>query len=507
MNRRNFIKLSSLSLLPILSCQKSENIENLFEFDIIFHSDMAVGHLVFESNQFPKVKAESVEYLIVGAGIAGLSTAWNLRDKDILICELSDRIGGSSGSESFEGDVFCQGAHYELTYPKYFGEEAIEMLKELEIVKFNSLIDKWDFVDKKFLINPHLESQCFNGKDYFDELLPEGKTMQDFFDLINPFIGNFMLPSRLISSNHQHFNQITFYEFLNKSIDISSEFKEAIDYHMLDDFGGTSTEVSAIAGLYYYANRGYLTSETEIFSPPEGNFYFASKLEQKLPENSIRLNHLVKKISPNSRGFEVEVVDIKSKNIKTIETKNVVYTGQKHSLQHIMPSQTNLFSNNKYIPWLVINFVVEPDINEDYFWQNEILSNNPNFLGFVDSAAQDKKAKNRVLTAYYCFRMEDRKYLAGLEKRKEEIINKTLEIIADYFSISPAQFGSKVKKVFMKVMGHAMPLAAPGYLFNDRNLYRPYPNMVYAGVDNGRLPLFMEALDSGIMAKKYLDKS
>ncbi|WP_020527997.1 FAD-dependent oxidoreductase [Flexithrix dorotheae] len=504
MNRRNFIKLSSLALLPILSCQKSEKSDNILDFDISFHSDMAVGHLVFESHNFPKGKTENVDYLIVGAGIAGLSIAWNLRENNILLCELSDRIGGSSGSENFEGEVFGQGAHYDLTYPKYFGEEAIELLENLGVVKFNSLIDKWDFVDKKYLISPHRESQCFNGIDYYDELLPEGKTMDEFFELMKPFIGNFMLPTRLIPADYQHFNQISFYDFLKSSIDLSPEFKAAIDYHMRDDFGGTSEDVSAIAGLYYYANRGYLTSETEIFSPPEGNYYFAHKLATQLPENTIRLNHLVKKIRPVLKGFEVEVIDIKSKTIKTFQANKVVYAGQKHALQHIMPSQKKLFATNQYVPWLVINFVVESDLNENKFWQNEILSDHSSFLGFVDSAAQMEKTKNRVLTAYYCFRMEDRKYLAALEENKEDVVKNTIGIMAGYFKIPSEEFAGKIKKVFMKVMGHAMPLASPGYLFNDRNLYRPHSKMVYAGVDNGRLPLFMEALDSGLMAKKYL---
>jgi hypothetical protein len=51
-------------------------------------------------------------------------------------------------------------------------------------------------------------------------------------------------------------------------------------------------------------------------------------------------------------------------------------------------------------------------------------------------------------------------------------------------------------------MGHAMPIPQPGYLFKDANTNRSNPNLVYAGVDNGRLPLLFEAMDSGIMAAK-----
>jgi len=52
-------------------------------------------------------------------------------------------------------------------------------------------------------------------------------------------------------------------------------------------------------------------------------------------------------------------------------------------------------------------------------------------------------------------------------------------------------------------MGHAMPVPKKGYLFDDKNKYRSDKNLVYAGVDNSRLPLFFEALDAGIQAKKW----
>ena len=57
----------------------------------------------------------------------------------------------------------------------------------------------------------------------------------------------------------------------------------------------------------------------------------------------------------------------------------------------------------------------------------------------------------------------------------------------------------------MKVLGHAMPIPTVNYLLNDQNKYRSKPNLVYAGVDNGRLPLLFEAIDSGIQAVKLLD--
>ena len=54
-------------------------------------------------------------------------------------------------------------------------------------------------------------------------------------------------------------------------------------------------------------------------------------------------------------------------------------------------------------------------------------------------------------------------------------------------------------------MGHAMPIPQPNYLFDDKNDKRKHQGLVYAGVDNSRLPLLLEAIDSGLEAVKLLN--
>ena len=505
MKRRDFIQISSLSLAALLvdGCSLAE------QYDITFLNDMAVGHLSFESHKFPFTKEVKTKYLIVGGGIAGMSAAYQLRQEDFMLFELSDLLGGSSAGSIHNNLLLCHGAHYDLTYPSNFGKEVLSMLKELRIIKYDQFSNSWKFVDKQFHIPKNQESQTWAYGNFRKDVLPEGPIKVEFIELMKSFSGNMLMPTRLINVAYHYLNTITFLEWLKQHISLSTEFIEGLDYHMKDDYGAGASKVSALAGIHYYACRPYYTKPVDLFSPPEGNFYFIKKIHEKLPKEKIITNHLVKLIHEKNDGFEVEIIDASKREVIKLSCEKIIYAGHKHSLKYIFPKDFHLFQQNEYAPWVVINFVMktsalsgrEEKANQVY-WQNEILSAVKSLLGFVDSKAQfSANDSGRVFTVYYCFKPQEREMMSLIGERKQIFINNTLNHLNSYFNKS---LNTHVEKVFIKQMGHGMPIPKQSYLFNDANERRSNPNMVYAGVDNGRLPLLFEALDSGIAACKDL---
>lgn len=502
MLRREFLRLSALSLLPILSCSRKYSSDFIIDFPIQVNSDRAAGHLLFQSQDFPLKEVLRKDVLIVGGGLAGLSAAYQYREQDFILFEAGEELGGSSSSIFYKGQRFSQGAHYDLAYPANYGREVLNFLEELNLIQFNSVKESWDFVDKKYLIRADRESYSKVGDSYRSEVLLDGRKQEQFIDLLMPYHGEMKLPSRLIDQKFYPLNQISFSDFLQQNLSLGRDFLEGLDYQMRDDYGASADQVSALAGIHYYMCRPYyIQDDIELFSPPEGNYFFVQKIAEQLPSDSLICKHVVRNIVPKKEEVEVEVIDVEERAVKKYRVKKVIYAAQKHALKYVYPNDVSLFGANAYAPWLVINLMLKEEIGGVPYWQNEILGSNKDMLGFIDSRAQFmKEGEKPCLTAYYCFSPEERNYLVKLEDSAKEIVAETIRQISEFLKVD---ISGIIEKAFLKLMGHAMPIPVPDYLFKDGNNQRSDSRIVYAGVDNGRLPLMFEAIDSGILTPEW----
>lgn len=503
MNRRTFLKLSSLALVP-LACQTSYK---KYSFPIEVLSDHHVGHLLWKSQSFTIQKEiQKKDILIVGGGIAGLSAAHELQDKDFILCEVSDDFGGTSSAFYHNNIPFAQGAHYDLAYPSNYGKELLSFLENLNITEFNPQSNLWEFKETKYLIDHSIESRCFHNGKFQKDIFTDNKLTTDFYKVLSDYQGDMIAPTRLINKNFHQLANISFLDFLkNNRLNLNDTFINQIDYHMMDDYGGTTKQVSALAGIHYYQCRPYFTKPVQLFSPPQGNHYFIEKIHENIENNhQLKTNHLVKKITPINDKFQVEVINIKKQLIECFEVNKIVYAGTKHALKYVYPTDANLFEDNEYAPWIIVNVVIKSQKDLPIFWQNEmIVDDQKAFLGFVNSHSQfSNNNEFQILSAYYCFQSNERKKVLKTLESPKDFVHQTISYLSNYFDtdIEPL-----VEKVYLKGIGHAMAIPKPHFLLNDKNEQRNHENLVYAGVDNGRIPIFPEAIDSGIYASNLLN--
>ena len=501
MDRRSFLKFSG-GLLLLSSCKdKFTSNDGLASSDFPIHidSNSKIGHLVRSAIELPIASSTQIETLIVGAGISGLAAASTLKSNDYVVCELDPTLGGTSGAVNINNNFYSQGAHYDLAYPDNYGEDGLGLLEKLNIIEFNGKKGLWEFRDKEHLIPSAKEEACYENGVMRGSVLEKSELRQNFLALLREYDNEFPLPSTLIKSRYHHLDQMTFFDYLNKYLPIDSHFIEAIDYQMLDDFGGIASQISAMAGIHYYKCRPYYNNEDlELFSPQEGNYYFIQKMADQISSESLKKNHLVFGIKQNGSRWLVDVLDKKNNVRKEYIANNIVYAGQKHALKYVHPESFTNFKDVSYAPWVVINIELnEVELGESK-WQNDFLSPNGTFLGFVDSKIQNDKS-SRVLTAYYCFPDIHHYIVKNLEASAEELVYETIVNMSLYFKKDISQ---SVKQAHVKLLGHAMPIPKPGYLTKERLLVKN--KMAFAGVDTGRLPLMFDALDSGIQAAKAI---
>lgn len=503
-SRRALLKLSGAAVAGVLGACRGRSPSS--NFKVLLQDDLLVGHRLFENPpNWNGAPVETRDLLIVGGGIAGLTAAYCLRARQPLLCELSASLGGSSSYGESNGLVFAQGAHYELEYPRYYGPEVLALLEKLGLIIFDGTRGMWTFTDQRFLIPAERSGRSWVHGRIRADMLPESAETTRFERLLESFEGRLPLPLRLIEPRLAGMNDISFADYLrDKGLPLTAAFREALDYHMKDDYGAGAGQVSALAGVHYYRCRPYYHQHVGIFSPPRGNGYFVDRLARALAPGTVRTGHLVSAIRAQDKGFTVDVWDGLAQAPLRFRVKQVVYAGHKHALRYTFPADAALFAANTYAPWVVMSFLLDNPSLDSVWWQNEVLSQDARFLGFVNSMAQTQSGSDpnsAVLTAYYCLPERERRLLLQPKDFWKTWVGATLELIE---RVTGQSLAAHVREVRVKLHGHGMPIPAPGYLLRDANQLRTRASLVYAGVDNGRLPLLYEAFDSGIRAAGLL---
>src|SRR5260221_1401261 len=73
----------------------------------------AVCHQIRDGHSFPKPDAtKKADIIIIGGGVAGLSTAYFLKGKNWLLLQKEDHLGRNAYPVEYEGPTFCTPATY-----------------------------------------------------------------------------------------------------------------------------------------------------------------------------------------------------------------------------------------------------------------------------------------------------------------------------------------------------------------------------------------------------------
>ena len=134
-----------------------------------------------------------------------------------------------------------------------------------------------------------------------------------------------------------------------------------VNYGCRDDYACPIDEVSAWAGIHYYACRYYADQLQDRFPVhtvtwSQGNAFLVNGMAQRFSPANVRLNALV--LSVRQQGDEVLVtfMDTQTRQFTTLRGQTAIYAGQKHIANFIIPNlpadQKTAFQECQYTPWL-----------------------------------------------------------------------------------------------------------------------------------------------------------
>ena len=519
-SRRSFVKgiAASLLFIPFFQFCKEEVIKIAIRLSGTSH---ILGHKLRLKN-FPKPSRQiKVPYLIVGAGISGLSAARQFAKRgisDFLLVEMEGHLGGNSSNGENKYSKFPLGAHY-LPLPNFEDKALIDFLKEEKIIVSFDHSGLPVFDELQLTIAP--EERLFYKNNWQEGLVPKDGNAEkddaeiiDFFTKMDAFRtakGNdgkylFMIPLSWSSNDKEarSLDEITMEQWFVQHKFTSKVLYTYLDYCCKDDFGLGIAYVSAWAGIHYFAARKHnSTKEAKdmVLTWPEGNARLAQHLK-KYSEDKTLKNHLVYEVIIENNAVIVNAFDNESKKSVAIIADKIIMATPQFVNQYILPKRKEFTKDFCYTPWLLATLIVTDLLdNESYplCWDNVIHGSKG--LGYIYDQHQslEQIQTKKVITYYYSFSSEDSKKTR--RAMYQEKVEHWKQLVFADLKLAHPDIEKYTEQIDIHLLGHGMISPAPDFIFGEakRKASQSIDNKIFfAHTDLAGISIFEEAFHQGI---------
>lgn len=485
-------------------------------------TDFARGHRLRDRKfPVPEGAEETVDILIAGGGVAGLAAGWTLAEagfENFLLYELEDHTGGNARSGRNAISAYPLGAHY-LPVPNREATALRHMLRRFGMIVGHDGdgAPRYD----PYQLCADLEERLLWRGEWQEGLYPRrGLSAEDarqrdaFFARIADFraaVGSdgrpaFAVPSAYSSRDERYrtLDRQSFAAWLSANGFTSPVLLAHLRYCCRDDYGAEPHDVSAWAGIHYFAaRRGWAADgdgDREL-TWPEGNGRLAALMAARFADR-VRPASSVFSAARESDAVVVDRFDHRSG--RSIRTRaRAVVLAMPHFVATRVAPDTAAVGAFSYAPWVVANVTVaRPPRGRGVplAWDN--VSAASESLGYVvagHQTASDAGAP-RVLTWYLPLSRETP------AKARALLLNRSLAewqaiVAADLAAMNPDLAGA-IERIDVWRWGHAMIRPTPGFLDDParRAAQRVAGPIFLAHSDISGLSLFEEAHYRGVLA-------
>ncbi len=495
------------------------------------YAGLPLGHLLRDGKlSSPPDKTCTCDTLILGSGAAALSAVWYLAKqgrRNIVLAEGFERNGNNAAFVS-DGLSAPSGAHY-LALPSQESTHIREMLADFGILQPDGRYSDTDLVHAP-------ESRLLYQGKWQEHLLPNNDADSRRFLALTGRLKTaygsdgkkiFAIPIALSSQDAQWraLDRLTFAQWLAQEQYRSPELLWYLDYCCRDDYGQGIAQVSAFAGLHYFASRG-LNSES-VLTWPDGLAHLSELLRKHSgmqdqavwPSEThwafarpVALNASAVKIREEADAVEVWLRDNAGGGTVAVRAKQVISAMPLMVVARITEQAEHygLDTLPDYAPWLVSNFVLDRFPAEpaggELAWDNVLYGSS--HLGYVVATHQQIRAakpERTIFTAYTALN-----HGKPADTRRQLLAATPQELLAlaaeDLLAVYGRRFWRAVRNVDIMVRGHAMSVPQTGYLSRPGllKLRAHHSRLVFAHSDLSGYSVFEEASYWGVEAAKKI---
>lgn len=423
-------------------------------------------HEVRDGHTFPKPDAtRKADIVIVGGGVAGLSAAYFLKDKDFLLLEKEEHFGGNAYQEEYEGQVFGTGSAY-----GYRGDHGDQLAKEIGLDL--PLVSMPDPIIDNGKYSPDIWRSGINDLPYTRDVIASFKKFRDDMMKIDA------------RKNWLELDTESFTKYLAP---YAPEVTKLWDAYGPSNWGAFSDDTSALIGIL---DTQYLVigEDDKRVILPGGLGCITHKLVEVLkPSYGERMlsNCTVVAVVPDKD--EVRVTYVEGDKVTTVAAKVVLMCTAKYITARLvagLPNEQKMaMRRTRYAPYPMINMIFDKPVYRrgydnwcpgksftDFIVADWTIRNNP-----------DYHPKYNILTFYAPLRESERSTLLDEADCKAF----ATKVLTDFQGLLP-EFNVDPVEIRIYRRGHPMFMAVPGQYSKNRTVAsRPMDRIFFGNSDSG----------------------
>jgi hypothetical protein len=304
--------------------------------------------------------------------------------------------------------------------------------------------------------------------------------------------GQFTVPMA-IGARPSDLDRISMREWMRQNEFDSPYLNWYVNYACRDEYGGSMGDISAWAGIYYFAAHGEHDDKGPI-TQPEGNGWIVKRLVGKLGRY-LQTGSPVARIS--GEGKKLRVVTPNTAYV----CDHVIFAAPLMLARHLMENAPDV--PTQYSPWVTANLTLERLPKErglDLAWDNVIFDSTS--LGYV--AATHMTLRSRVERSVWTWytALSDGTPSAMRAKLLQQPWESWRDTILDDLSRPHPDIRECVSRIDVMRIGHAMARPVPGSIFSEARmkLANGAGRIHWAHADVSGFSVFEEAQYRGVQA-------